>query len=62
MRSEYLEVSAVAKKLNVSTSTVYRLIQKNELKTKNVGASKAIRVIRASVEAFEHNRNCPAFD
>lgn len=56
MRGEYLEVSAVAIKLNVSAHTVYRLIQRKKLKSVNVGNKKAIRVLRSSLEQFEENR------
>ncbi|SHO52872.1 helix-turn-helix domain-containing protein [Desulfopila aestuarii] len=56
MRSDYLEVSAVATRLNVSAHTVYRLIQRNKLESVNVGNKKAIRVLRSSLERFEENR------
>lgn len=56
MRSDYLEVSAVATRLNVSAHTVYRLIQRKKLESVNVGDRKAIRVLRSSLERFEENR------
>lgn len=51
-----MEVSAVAKRLNVSHMTVYRLIQRNKLESVNNGPKRAIRVIRSSLEKFEENR------
>lgn len=56
MRGEYLEVSAVASRLNVSAHTVYRLIQRKKLESVNVGDKKAIRVLRSSLQQFEENR------
>jgi len=56
MRSEYLEVSAVAKRLNVSAMTVYRLIQRKKLESVHNGPKRAIRVRRASLEEFEKDR------
>ncbi|SHO52865.1 helix-turn-helix domain-containing protein [Desulfopila aestuarii] len=56
MKGEYLEVSAVAIRLNVSAHTVYRLIQRKQLESVNVGDKKAIRVLRPSLEQFEKNR------
>lgn len=54
--SEYLEVSAVARRLNVSSMTVYRLIQRNKLESVKNGPKRAIRVIRSSLEKFEKTR------
>jgi len=56
MRGEYLEVSAVAIRLNVSAHTVYRLIQRKKLESVNVGDKKAIRVLRSSLDRFEEDR------
>ena len=56
MKSEYLEVSIVAKRLNVSSMTVYRLIQRKKLESVNNGPKRGIRVIRSSLERFEGNR------
>ena len=56
MKSEYLEVSTVAMRLNVSAMTVYRLIKRKKLESANVGDRKAIRVIRSSLEQFEEIR------
>jgi len=56
MKGDYLEVSAVALRLNVSAHTVYRLIQCKKLESVNVGNKKAIRVIRSSLEQFEEIR------
>lgn len=53
MRSEYIEVSAVATRLNVSAHTVYRLIRRKKLESVNVGERKAIRVLRSSLKQFE---------
>lgn len=52
MKMQYLEVSVVARKLNVSAATVYRMIQKKKLKAVNHGASKAIRVTDKSLIEF----------
>lgn len=54
--NDLMEVSAVARRLNVSAMTVYRLIKKKKLKSINVGVSKGIRVNRGSLEKFEHDR------
>lgn len=56
MKSEYLEVSTVAKRLNVSSMTVYRLIQRKKLESVNNGPKRAIRVLRSSLERFEDSR------
>ncbi len=54
--SKYMEVSAVAARLSVSTMTVYRLGETGELALVRMGRSKAIRVVRKSVEDFEKKR------
>lgn len=54
--NDKLEVSVVARRLNVSPSTVYRLIQRGKIKSINVGAEKCIRVYRDSLEKFEEER------
>lgn len=56
MSMKYLEVSAVAKKLNVSTSTVYRLIKQKKLIVSKNGVSAGIRVLKNSVTEFEEMR------
>lgn len=53
---EYLEVAAVAKRLNVSASTVYRLIKKKKLRCGFFGVEKGIRVYRDSLIEFEQKR------
>lgn len=56
MKCNYLEVSVVAKKLNVSSMTVYRLIQGKKLLSVRNGPKRAIRVTRSSLEEFERSR------
>ena len=56
MKSEYLEVSTVAMRLNVSAMTIYRPIQRKKLESVNVGNKKTIRVISSSLEQFEEIR------
>jgi len=54
--SRYLEVSVVAMRLNVSPSTVYRLIKLKKIDSVNFGVEKGIRVCRISLEKFEEQR------
>ena len=53
-----LDVSIVAQRLNVSTRTVYRLIDRTELVAIDVGAGTIprFRVLESSVVAFELKR------
>ena len=55
-QEKWIEVSTVAKRLNVSASTVYRLIDDNILKSARFGSKKAIRVRDSSVVCFEKSR------
>lgn len=54
--SKYLEVAVVAMRLNVSTSTVYRLIQRGKIESMNAGVEKGIRVCSESLIKFEERR------
>lgn len=56
-RERYLEVSVVARGLNVSPSTVYRLIQKKKLEAGRYGVERGLRVTASSVEAFKVERS-----
>jgi len=55
--SEFMEVSVVAMRLNVSPATVYRLINAGRLESIKVGVSKGIRVRRQSLENFMKQGN-----
>lgn len=54
--NKWLEVSVVARRFNISESTVYRLIQKRQLIGMAAGVSKGYRVLRKSVEDYESKR------
>lgn len=56
MKSKYMEVSAVARRLSVSAETVYNLMRNKDLAWIRVGVKKGYRVVRKSVEAFERKR------
>jgi len=51
-----LDVSQVAKRLNVSRSTVYRLIERGDLQASKFGTSYCIRVSESDVEDFRNDR------
>lgn len=56
LQERKLEVSIVAMRLGVSTSTVYRLIKERCLRKVNLGVSKGIRVFESSIVEFEQKR------
>lgn len=56
MRERWIEVSAVARRLNVSAATVYRLIKVGSLRSTRMGVSRCLRVSERSVGAFETRR------
>jgi len=51
-----LDVSQVAKRLNVSRSTVYRLIERGAIQASKYGTSYCIRVLESDVEEFKNYR------
>ncbi len=58
--SEHLEVSVVAMKLNISTATVYRMIQTGKLEARNFGERKALRIPRSVLDDFLERRRLAA--
>ena len=55
-QTRLLDVSQVAKRLNVSRSTVYRLIELGDLQASRFGTSYCIRVSESDVEDFKKDR------
>lgn len=55
-KQRLLDVSQVAKRLNVSRSTVYRLIESGELKASKFGTCYCLRISESDVEAFKNYR------
>jgi len=55
-KDKWIEVSAVARRLNVSAATVYRLIKVGSLRSTKMGVSRCLRVSERSVGAFETRR------
>ena len=53
---KWLAVSIVAKKLNVSARTVYRLIEEKHLAVRRVGVKGCTQVSEASVVSFVTDR------
>lgn len=51
-----LDVSQVARRLNVSRSTVYRLIERGDLQASKYGTSYCIRILESDVEDFRDER------
>lgn len=51
-----LDVSQVAKRLNLSKQTVYRLIHAGELKGAAFGMVRGFQVWESSVEEYEHRK------
>ncbi len=56
MSDKKIEVSVVAKRLNVSVSTIYRLFDAGLLKGARMGLRKGIRIYEFSVFEFEESR------
>lgn len=55
-KEKWLEVSAVARRLNVSLATVYRLIGSKMLRSNKMGVSRCLRISASSVAEFERRR------
>jgi len=55
--AKWLEVSEVSRRLTVSSSTVYRMINLGFLKSGKMGTSRCIRVSEKSVIDFEKRRD-----
>ena len=55
-KEKWLEVSAVARRLNVSPATVYRLVGAKMLHGRKMGVSGCLRVNIRSVADFEKRR------
>jgi excisionase family DNA binding protein len=59
-----LNVPQVARRLNVSTSTVWRLVNSGELRSRRIGSGRGspVRIDPAALEDFLHgsSRNPPA--
>ena len=55
-KERWIEVSAVARRLNVSAATVYRLIKVGSLRSTKMGVSRCLRVSEKSVGDFETMR------
>lgn len=51
-----LDVSRTARRLDISVSSVYRLIENNELRRFRSGPKKGYRVTVESIEHFEQKR------
>jgi excisionase family DNA binding protein len=51
-----MDVAQVANRLNVSRSTVYRLIRAGELKAAAFGLVRGLQVFEDSVEDYEHRK------
>lgn len=56
MKEKLLEVSVVAQRLNVSPSTIYRLINHKKLKAIRCGVGTGVRVTESSIEKFKIER------
>lgn len=55
-KDKWIEVSAVARRLNISAATVYRLIKLGSLRSTKMGVSRCLRVSERSVGEFETKR------
>ena len=55
-KEKWLEVSTVARRLNVSPATVYRMVGVQILHGKKMGVSGCLRVSSRSVAEFEKRR------
>lgn len=55
-KDKWLEVSAVARRLNVSLATVYRLIGSKMLRSNKMGVSRCLRISERSIADFEKRR------
>ncbi len=56
MKSRLLDVSQVAKRLNVGRTTIYRLIEAGELPASRFGTAHCIRILERDVEEFIKRR------
>jgi excisionase family DNA binding protein len=61
VKDRLLMVAQVAKRLTVSKSTVYRMIDSGKLPSVRVGPVYGVRVRESSVEAFLEERECEKF-
>lgn len=55
-KEKWMAVSVVAKKLNVSARTVYRLIEERQLESRKVGVKGCTQVSDESLMIFIGNR------
>jgi excisionase family DNA binding protein len=55
-RKKTMDVSQVARRLNVSRSTVYRLIDQGILPASRLGTAYCIRVLEEDVERYRQER------
>jgi len=55
-KDKWMEVSSVARRLNISAATVYRLIKLGSLRSTKMGVSRCLRVSEASIKSFEKMR------
>jgi excisionase family DNA binding protein len=56
MKERLLDVTQVAKRLNVGRSTVYRLIEQGVLPASRLGTAHCIRVLEQDVERYRMAR------
>lgn len=59
-KDKLLRVAVLAKRWDVSVSTIYRLIESGDLKSTTVGVKKGIRVYESSAVKFEAQRSALA--
>lgn len=55
-KDRWIEVSAVARRMNVSAATVYRLVKGGHLRSRKAGPARCIQVSEKSVGDFESRR------
>jgi excisionase family DNA binding protein len=53
---EISELQKEIDELNISTATVYRMIQTGKLEARNFGAKKALRIPRSALDEFLERR------